>query len=291
MNLTIIWARQSAWYCVHADELTTKGSYSANLVPSGNPFYNLDMMQTLSEIIKLAQKYENELPARLDAPVVPQGSEVASWIDHTLLKPEATPSQIQKLCQEAQEHQFAAVCVNPSYVSLAAGLLARSPVQVCTVVGFPLGASLTTYKIVEALGCMQAGATEIDMVINLGALKGEAYGMVMNEIEALAQVTHNQGAILKVIIETALLTRREKIIACLISKTAGADFVKTSTGFASAGATVDDVELMRCVVGANLGVKAAGGVRGLADAQAMIRAGATRLGSSAGVQIMKEALS
>ena len=170
------------------------------------------------------------------------------------------------------------------------GLLARSPVQVCTVVGFPLGASLVSYKLIEALGCMQAGASEIDMVINIGALKGEAFGMVLNEMEALAQAAHNQGAILKVIIETALLTPREKIIACLISKEAGADFVKTSTGFASAGATVPDVELMRSVVGADLGVKAAGGVRTLADALGMIQAGATRIGSSAGVQIVREAL-
>ena len=207
-----------------------------------------------------------------------------------MLKPDATAVQIQKLCLEAQEYQFAAVCVNPAYVPLAAGLLARSPVQICTVVGFPLGASLVSYKVIEALGCMQAGASEIDMVLNIGALKGEAFGMLLNEIEVLAQAVHNQAAILKVIIETALLTRREKIIACLISKEAGADFVKTSTGFASAGATVEDVELMRRVVGPDLGVKAAGGVRTLADALAMIRAGATRLGSSAGVQIVREAL-
>lgn len=247
-------------------------------------------MQPLQELIKLAAAYEIELPPRPESPVIPQGGEMAAWIDHTLLKPEATAAQIQKLCQEAQAHQFAAVCVNPGYISLAAGLLKRTSIQICTVVGFPLGATLVTYKIVETLGCLQAGATEIDMVVNIGALKGEAFGMVLNEIEALAQAAHHQGAILKVIIETALLTRREKIIACLISKDAGADFVKTSTGFASAGATVEDVELMRCVVGADMGVKAAGGVRSLADAQAMIRAGATRLGSSAGVQIMHEAL-
>jgi len=248
------------------------------------------LMQALHDLLKLSVAYEVELPPRTDSPVVPQGSAVAGWIDHTLLKPEATATQIRRLCLEAQEHQFASVCINPAYVSLAAGLLAHSPVRICTVVGFPLGASLASYKVIEALGCMQAGAAEIDMVINIGALKGEAYGMLLNEIEVLAQATHNQTAILKVIIETALLTRREKIIACLISKEAGADIVKTSTGFASAGATVEDVELMRCVVGSKLGVKAAGGVRTLADAQAMIRAGATRLGSSAGVQIMREAL-
>jgi deoxyribose-phosphate aldolase len=247
-------------------------------------------MQSLNDLLKLAAVYEVQMPLRTDAPVVPRGAEIAALIDHTLLKPDATAVQIQKLCQEAQEHQFTAVCVNPVYVPLAAGLLARAPVQVCTVVGFPLGASLASYKVIEALACMQAGASEIDMVINIGALKGEAYGMVLNEVEALAQAVHNQGAILKVIIETALLTPREKIIACLISKEAGADFVKTSTGFASAGATVPDVELMRSVVGADLGVKAAGGVRTLAIALAMIRAGATRIGSSASVQIMREAL-
>ena len=248
-------------------------------------------MQSLNDLLKLAVAYEAELPPRTDSPASPQGPGIAAWIDHTLLKPDATAVQIQKLCLEAQEYQFAAVCVNPAYVPLAAGLLARSPVQICTVVGFPLGASLVSYKVIEALGCMQAGASEIDMVLNIGALKGEAFGMLLNEIEVLAQAVHNQAAILKVIIETALLTRREKIIACLISKEAGADFVKTSTGFASAGATVEDVELMRRVVGPDLGVKAAGGVRTLADALAMIRAGATRLGSSAGVQIVREALS
>jgi deoxyribose-phosphate aldolase len=247
-------------------------------------------MQSLRELLKLSDLYEAELPARTDLPVLPRGAEIAAFIDHTLLKPDATAAQIQKLCQEAQEHQFAAVCVNPVYVPLAAGLLSRSPVQVCTVVGFPLGASLVSYKVIEALGCMQAGASEIDMVINIGALKGEAFGMVLNEVEALAQAVHNQGAILKVIIETALLTRREKITACLISKEAGADFVKTSTGFASAGATEPDVELMRSVVGPDLGVKAAGGVRSLAEALRMIQAGATRIGSSAGVQIVREAL-
>jgi deoxyribose-phosphate aldolase len=247
-------------------------------------------MQSLNDLLKLSTTYEKEVPPRTDTPVMPRGTEIAAFIDHTLLKPEATAAQIQKLCQEAQEHQFAAVCVNPAYVPLAAGLLARTPVQVCTVVGFPLGASLASYKMIEALACMQAGASEIDMVINIGALKGEAYGMVLNEVEALAQAAHNQGGILKVIIETALLTTREKIIACLIGKEAGADFVKTSTGFAAAGATASDVELMRRVVGADLGVKAAGGVRTLVDALAMIRAGATRIGSSAGVQIMREAL-
>lgn len=248
------------------------------------------MAQLLHDLLKLADEYEAELPARVDMPVLPQGSAIAAWIDHTLLKPDATETQIKKLCLEAQEYQFAAVCVNPVYVSLAADMLAGSPVRICSVVGFPLGATPGWIKVIEALSCIQAGATEIDMVINIGALKGEAYGLVLNEVKVLVEAMHNQSAILKVIIETALLTRREKIIACLISKAAGADFVKTSTGFAATGATVEDVELMRRVVGAEIGVKAAGGVRTLSDALAMIRAGATRLGSSAGVQIVREAL-
>jgi deoxyribose-phosphate aldolase len=264
-----------------------------NLAPVRKRLYNFtsgDRVKPLSEILNLASEYETQLPDRLDSPLSPKGGEVAAWIDHTLLKPEATAVQIRKLCEEAQQYQFAAVCVNPAYVPLAAGLLVNSPVQVCTVVGFPLGASLASYKVIETLGCLQAGASEIDMVVNIGALKGEAYGMVLNEIEALSQAVHNDGSLLKVIIETALLTRREKIIACLLSKEAGADFVKTSTGFASSGATVEDVDLMRRVVGPELGVKAAGGVRSLTDMLAMLRAGATRIGTSAGVQILREAV-
>ena len=222
--------------------------------------------------------------------VPPQGAEIARWIDHTILKPEATAAQVKQICQEALEYNFASVCINPAFVPLAAGLLQGSEVETCTVVGFPLGATLPTVKMAETLTVVAMGATEVDMVINIGALKAEAYGQVLNDIEAVVQVAHNQRAIVKVIIETALLTQQEKIIACLLCKQATADFVKTSTGFSTAGATTEDVELMRRVVGAKIGVKAAGGVRNLSDAQAMIRAGATRLGASAGVTILQEAL-
>jgi deoxyribose-phosphate aldolase len=247
------------------------------------------MIMELSQLVSLAKDYELQLPpapAPLDIPV---GKQIAGWIDHTLLKPEATATQIRVLCQEAMQYHFASVCINPVYVPLASGLLRDAPEVVCAVVGFPLGAVLPEYKVFETLACINAGAVEIDMVINIGALKSEAYGLVMNDIQAVTQTAHNQGGITKIILETALLTRREKILACLISKTAGADFVKTSTGFGTGGATIDDVELMRCVVGSEIGVKAAGGVRTYDDAVAMIKAGANRLGASAGVKIVQEA--
>lgn len=246
-------------------------------------------MRSLAELIDIAETYERQLPEAPPLPEPPVGAEIAGWIDHTLLKPEATPEQVKTLCEEARKHQFASVCVNPVFTHLAAGLLSNTKVKVCTVIGFPLGATLPTYKALEALSCLSAGATELDMVIHIGALKGGAYGQVLNDIIAVTEVAHNQRAIVKVILEMALLTRREKIIGCLISQAAGADFVKTSTGFSTGGATVEDVELMRRVVGPTVQVKAAGGIRNLQTAQAMIAAGATRLGSSAGVQIVQEA--
>jgi deoxyribose-phosphate aldolase len=246
-------------------------------------------MQTMADLFELAAAYDRELPPAPPAFEIPPGATIAGWIDHTLLKPEATAIQVKALCQEAVEHQFASVCINPAFVPLAAGLLAASRVAVCTVVGFPLGAALPEYKVFETLACVNAGASEIDMVINIGALKGGAYGLVLNEIQAVVQTAHNQGALVKVILENALLTRREKILCCLLCKAASANFVKTSTGFGPGGATVEDVALMRSVVGAEMGVKAAGGVRKLADAQAMILAGANRLGASAGVTIVQEA--
>lgn len=247
-------------------------------------------METLAEIIALADAYEQELPPSGDALPMPQGKAIAGWIDHTLLKPEASAVQIRNLCQEAVQHHFAAVCVNPAFVPLARGLLVDSKVAVCTVVGFPLGATLPTYKVFETLASLQAGAQEIDMVLNIGAMKGQAYGLVWNDIEAVVQIAHHGGAIVKVILENALLTRREKILGCLISKAAGADFVKTSTGFGPGGATQEDVELMRRVVGPKIGVKAAGGIRSLEDAQGMIRSGANRIGASAGVKIVETAV-
>ena len=243
----------------------------------------------LSQIVSLAQEYEQQLPPIPVQPDIPEGRQIVGWIDHTLLKPEATAAQVRVLCQEALQYHFASVCINPAYVPLACGLLGDAPEAICTVIGFPLGAVLPEFKVYETLACINAGASEIDMVINVGALKSEAFGLVMNEIQAVTETAHNQGAITKIIIETALLTTREKILACLISKNAGADFVKTSTGFGPGGATVEDVELMRRVVGLEMGVKASGGIRTYADALAMIKAGANRLGASAGVKIVQEA--
>jgi deoxyribose-phosphate aldolase len=217
-------------------------------------------------------------------------TDVAPLIDHTLLKPDASQDQIAQLCYEARTYHFASVCVNPAHVKLAAQLLKGSSVPVCTVVGFPLGATPGTVKAFETQQAIREGAREIDMVINIGALKSEDYRTVYEDIASVVRAAHAADAIVKVIIEAALLNDDEKVIACQLSKAAGADFVKTSTGFGPGGATVADVALMRRVVGPNIGVKAAGGVKDLADAQAMIAAGATRIGASAGVRIVKESM-
>ncbi|HEX9921122.1 MAG TPA: deoxyribose-phosphate aldolase [Anaerolineae bacterium] len=212
-------------------------------------------------------------------------------IDHTLLKPDATVQEISQLCHEAMLYNFASVCINPTHVKLAAQLLQNSDVKVCTVIGFPLGATSTEAKVFETEQALRDGATEIDMVINIGALKGGDDALVEHDVAAVVQAVHRGRAICKVIIETALLNEEEKIRACLLAKKAGADFVKTSTGFSSGGATIEDVLLMRRTVGPRLGVKAAGGVKNLTDARNMVAAGATRIGASAGVKIVKEALS
>jgi len=219
--------------------------------------------------------------------IIPQDTNLAKMIDHTLLKPDATPDQIAQLCFEARKHQFASVCVNPAWVKLCAQLLEGSPVKVCTVIGFPLGATSSEVKAFETETAIEQGATEIDMVINIGALKARELEFVAQDIRGVVNAAHSRGFIVKVILETALLTDEEKTIACLLSKEAGADFVKTSTGFASGGATVHDVALMRRVVGPEIGVKAAGGVRTYEDAESMIKAGATRIGASAGVKILQ----
>ncbi len=219
--------------------------------------------------------------------VIPQDMTLAGMIDHTLLKPDATPDQIAQLCFEARKHGFASVCINPAWVKLSAQLLEGSPVRVCTVIGFPLGASAPEVKAFEARNAIEQGATEIDMVINVGALKARDLELVARDIRGVVTEAHARGAIVKVIIEAVLLTDEEKTIACLLSKEACADFVKTSTGFAGGGATVHDVALMRRVVGPDMGVKAAGGVRTYADAESMIKAGATRIGASAGVKIIQ----
>jgi deoxyribose-phosphate aldolase len=213
---------------------------------------------------------------------------LAVAIDHTLLKPTATEEQIRALCLEALEYGFAAVCVQPCWVSLCAELLQDSRVKVCTVIGFPLGATLPEVKAFEAERCMALGATELDMVINLGALKSRQLDLAQADIAAVVAVAHPRGALVKVIIETGYLTEEEKLDACRLVKAAGADYIKTSTGFGPGGATVDDVALMRKTVGPEMGVKAAGGVKTAADARAMIAAGATRIGSSAGVSIVSE---
>lgn len=211
-----------------------------------------------------------------------------SFIDHTLLKADATVEQITKLCQEAREYKFASVCVNSCWVRLCSELLRGSGVAVCTVVGFPLGAMIPEAKAFEAEAAIENGATEIDMVINIGALKSGDYRMVAKDIQVVCDAVHEHGALLKVIIEACLLNKEEKVIACLLAKNAGADYVKTSTGFSTGGATVEDVALMRKVVGDEMGVKAAGGIRDKKTADAMLDAGADRLGASAGVQICKE---
>ena len=211
---------------------------------------------------------------------------IAKYIDHTLLAADATREAVEKLCAEAAEHQFASVCVNSCWVKLSSECLSSSSVHVCTVVGFPLGAMETEAKAFEAECAVKNGADEVDMVINIGYLKSGMTDKVLEDIIAVRKATEEK--ILKVIIETCLLSDDEKRIACELSMKAGADFVKTSTGFSQGGATVHDVSLMRSVVGDRLGVKASGGVRDYETAKAMIEAGATRIGASAGIAIVKE---
>jgi len=218
---------------------------------------------------------------------IPDDLSVAKYIDHTLLKPEAARDQVTQLCFEAGKYNFASVCVNPTQVKLCADLLRGTPVKVCSVIGFPLGANTTETKAAETRQALSEGATEIDMVINIGALKDRNLELVARDILAIVKPVHEASCLLKVIIETALLTDEEKQIACLLAKEAGADFVKTSTGFSTAGATVEDVALMRRTVGPLLGVKAAGGVRTREDLDKMVKAGATRVGASAGVRIVQ----
>jgi deoxyribose-phosphate aldolase len=218
-------------------------------------------------------------------------ADVARLIDHTLLKPDATRDQILKLCAEARRYNFASVCVNPYWVPLCAAELAGSGVKVCTVVGFPLGATSTAAKVVETEEAVRAGAREIDMVINVGALRSGDEAAVGADIRAVAEAAHRGGATLKTILENALLDDAQKTAACLLAREAGADYVKTSTGFGPGGATAHDVALMRRAVGPEMGVKAAGGIRTLDDLRAMVEAGATRIGSSAGVTIVEAATS
>jgi deoxyribose-phosphate aldolase len=214
---------------------------------------------------------------------------VASMIDHTLLRPDASRENIEELCREAAQFGFATVCVNPVWVALCARLLQSTQVRVCSVVGFPLGATTADVKAYETRRAIFDGAREIDMVINIGALKSGDVRLVERDIEAVATPCRDAGALSKVIIEAALLSDDEKVTACTLAKAAGADYVKTSTGFGPGGATAADVALMRRVVGADMGVKAAGGVKDLDSLKAMIAAGATRVGASAGVKIVQQA--
>ncbi|RPI04346.1 MAG: deoxyribose-phosphate aldolase [Ignavibacteriae bacterium] len=211
---------------------------------------------------------------------------LARMIDHTLLKPEATKKEIEKLCAEAKQYDFASVCINPSYVPFCAALLSGTNVKVCTVIGFPLGATSSAAKAYEAERAIHDGAREVDMVINVGLLKSGEYDSVEQDILSVVNTAHRAGVLTKVIIETGLLTDEEKVKACMLAKQAGADFVKTSTGFVKGGATVGDIALMRKVVGPELGIKASGGVRSQEDALALIASGADRIGASASVKIV-----
>jgi deoxyribose-phosphate aldolase len=247
-------------------------------------------MQSLKQILAVADSYKRKLPAAPSLLPAPRGTEIAAWIDHTLLKPEATAAQIKKLCEDARQYHFATVCVNPVYVPLARSLLKDSGVGVCAVVAFPLGATLPEDKTHEAIRVITNGAGEVDMVLNLSALKSESYGLMLNDILFVTQEVHEHAVKIKVIIEAAMLTRHEKILACLVALAAGADFIETSTGFGTGGATVKDVDLIRRVVGPQTGVKAAGGIHTYKSALAMIAAGANRIGTSAGVTIVNEAM-
>ena len=234
------------------------------------------ILNDFSEFEKTKKTFETKLSSQ----------DLASMIDHTLLKPDATISEIKQLCEEAIQNNFASVCVNPSYVETCFDLIKSSNVKVCTVIGFPLGATTTQSKFLEAEEAIKNGAEELDMVLNIGRLKDKDYEFVLNDIKSIAGLSKRHLCTSKVILETCLLSDEEKVIACLLSKDAGANFVKTSTGFSISGATVHDVSLMKFVVGDKLQVKASGGIRSYEDAIAMINAGATRLGASAGVKII-----
>lgn len=215
--------------------------------------------------------------------------DLAGIIDHTILKPESTAADVQRVCAEARRHRFASVCVNPCWVALAASELRGTPVKVCTVVGFPLGANATETKMSETAAAIRVGAQEIDMVMNIGALRSADEVTVQNDIRGVVEVAHRSGVLVKVILETALLTDDQKVAACRIAKQAGADFVKTSTGFGPGGATAADIRLMRDTVGPRMGVKASGGIRTIEDLRNMVAAGASRIGASSSVAIVEAA--
>lgn len=261
---------------------TAKANTDACTPESCSKSYASCVTYCANKVKNVIEAGANRVDKGLDAPI--PGPELARYIDHTLLKANATRDEIIKLCEEARENSFASVCVNPANVALAAQLLRGSPVKVCTVIGFPLGATSSFVKAMETRDSVANGATEIDMVINVGALKSKDYELVKNDI---ARVVESAGGnTVKVILETSLLNDEEKVKACELSKLAGADFVKTSTGFSTGGATMEDVCLMRQVVGPHMGVKASGGIRDTETAQRMIQMGATRIGASASVAIV-----
>jgi deoxyribose-phosphate aldolase len=250
-------------------------------------------MVTASTLTDIVSRAQDEVAARAaslppPSPVQLTPVELAALIDHTLLKPEASEAQVRQLCAEAQSYGFASVCVNASWTPLCARLLEGTGVKVCTVVGFPLGATLSSVKAFEARAAIEHGAQEVDMVLAIGQLKDRDYVAVHSDMRAVVEAARPASALVKVIIETVLLSDTEKIAASILAKEAGADFVKTSTGFAGGGATVADIQLMRLTVGPTLGIKASGGVRSAADALALVAAGATRIGASAGVKIVEE---
>ncbi|MDX1614544.1 MAG: purine-nucleoside phosphorylase [Candidatus Promineifilaceae bacterium] len=247
------------------------------------------LVELVRAVVKAMPTLDMIPPDALAALIAADPTQIVGIIDHTLLKPDATSKQIEQLCQEARTHRFASVCINPIHVERAAALLEGSGVKVCTVVGFPLGAVTAADKVRETEKAIAEGATEVDMVINIGALKDGNDSLVEREIRAVVLAAHRQGVLAKVIIENGLLNDDEKVRACQLAQTAGADFVKTATGFSAGGATEEDVALMRRTVGPHMGVKAAGGIRSLADARAMIAAGANRIGTSTGVAIARDA--
>ncbi len=245
---------------------------------------NYDVCETPEQVRKVVANGADRVAFHGEAADVP--IDLAKYIDHTLLKPDVTADQIDQLCDEADQFKFASVCINPTWVKRAATRLRGSGVPVCTVIGFPLGATTPEIKAMEARRALRDGAREVDMVINIGALKSGDHDLVKTDIEKVVDAAHEVGAICKVILETVMLTDEEKVFGSALAKSAKADFVKTSTGFGGGGATVYDVALMRETVGPKMGVKASGGVRTAADAEDMIAAGATRIGASAGVEIL-----
>ncbi len=247
---------------------------------------NLCVVHNKEGVSNIVKSGADRITAGVGVRVGAFDTSIARMIDHTLLKPEATKQQVEELCAEAKQYGFASVCINPGYVKLCAQLLRDTSVKVCTVIGFPLGATSTESKTFETERAIKDGAREVDMVINVGMLKSGEFDYVQNDILAVVHAAHRNNVLAKVIIETGLLTDEEKIKACVLAKRAGADFVKTSTGFAKGGATVGDIALMRLVVGPDLGIKASGGVRTQEQAKALIESGADRIGASASVKIV-----